>query len=106
MNGSPDLDVVVYGATRFARRLTAQSLAEHAPDGARIGLGGRSADKLARVRDELGPRAADWPLLVADSADRAALDAMAERAAAIATTVGPYLKYGLPLVEACAARGT
>ena len=31
---------------------------------------------------------------------------MAQSAKAIATTVGPYLKYGLPLVEACAAAGT
>ena len=106
MTGSPDLDVVVYGATGFVGRLTAQYLAEHAPDGARVGLGGRSQDKLTRLRDSLGPRAADWPIIVADSSDRPALDALAERAAVVATTVGPYRKYGMPLVEACAARGT
>src|SRR5688572_6746230 len=31
---------------------------------------------------------------------------MAANARVVATTVGPYLKYGLPLVEACAAAGT
>ena len=31
---------------------------------------------------------------------------MAERTRVIVTTVGPYLKYGLPLVAACAAAGT
>src|SRR4051812_1761192 len=96
-------DVVVYGATGFVGKLTAQYLAEHAPAGTRVALGGRSAEKLDRVRGELG---VDWPTVVADSQDREALDAMAASTTMVATTVGPYLKYGLPLVEACAAAGT
>ena len=106
MTAERDLDVVVYGATGFVGRLTARYLAEHAPEGARIGLGGRSESKLAQLRSELGSRAADWPLLVADSADPAALAAMAARARAIATTVGPYQRYGFPLAQACAEAGT
>jgi short subunit dehydrogenase-like uncharacterized protein len=101
-----DLDVVVYGATGFVGRLTAAYLAEHAPAEARIGLGGRSEDKLARVRDDLGPRAAQWPLVVADSGDAAALAAMAGRTRVVCTTVGPYHRAGLPLVDACIAAGT
>lgn len=101
-----DLDIVVFGATGFVGRLTAAYLAEHAPDGTRIALGGRSADKLERTRAELGARAADWPLIVADSADDRALAAMAASTRAVATTVGPYLRYGMPLVAACAAAGT
>src|SRR5687767_8510223 len=31
---------------------------------------------------------------------------LAERTRVVATTVGPYLKYGMPLVEACADAGT
>jgi short subunit dehydrogenase-like uncharacterized protein len=105
---SPDraLDVVVYGATGFVGRLTARYLAEHAPGEVRIGLGGRSAEKLARVRAELGPRAADWPLITADSSDPAALRALAEQTRVVVTTVGPYRKYGMGLVEACADAGT
>lgn len=87
-------------------KLTAQYLAEHAPEGVKVGLGGRSEEKLRSVRSSLGPRAADWPLLVADSADRAALDALVARTKVVATTVGPYAQYGLPLTEACAAAGT
>jgi short subunit dehydrogenase-like uncharacterized protein len=101
-----DLDVVVYGATGFVGKLTAQYLASAAPEGTRIGLGGRSEDKLRQVRSELGPRAADWPLLVADSADRAALDELVARTKVVATTVGPYAQYGLPLSSACAEAGT
>ena len=106
MTAERDLDVVLYGATGFVGRLTARYLAEHAPEGARIGLGGRSEAKLAQLRSELGARAADWPLLVADCADPAALAAMAARARAVATTVGPYQRYGFPLVQACAEAGT
>jgi len=101
-----DLDVVVYGATGFVGRLTAEHLAAHAPEGVRVGLGGRSRERLEAVRGGLGPRAADWPLVVADSHDDVALRGLAERTRVVATTVGPYQRHGMPLVEACADRGT
>lgn len=101
-----DLDVVVFGATGFVGRLTAAYLARAAPDGVRVGLAGRSRARLEDVRTSLGERAADWPLLVADTTDAASLRTLAEATTAVATTVGPYAKYGLPLVEACAAAGT
>ena len=98
-----DHDIVVYGATGFVGVLTAAYLAEHAPPGARIALGGRSQSKLEQIRADLG---VDWPLVIADSQDRDAVTALAESARVVATTVGPYFKYGKPLVEACAAAGT
>src|SRR5215207_2977153 len=101
-----DLDVVLFGATGFVGKLTAEYLARAAPDEARIGLAGRSREKLERVRGGLGARAADWPLIVADSQYGAALAELAARTTAIATTVGPYRRYGMALVEACAAAGT
>jgi short subunit dehydrogenase-like uncharacterized protein len=101
-----DLDVVLFGATGFVGKLTAEYLARAAPDDARIGLAGRSQEKLEHVREGLGTRAADWPLIVADCHDRAALAELAARTTAVATTVGPYRRYGIALVEACAAAGT
>ena len=106
MTAERDLDVVLYGATGFVGKLTARDLARNAPEGARIALAGRSEAKLAQVRAQLGPRAADWPLLVADSQDETSLSALAQRSRAVATTVGPYQKYGFPLVQACAQAGT
>jgi short subunit dehydrogenase-like uncharacterized protein len=100
------LDIVVYGATGFVGKLTAAHLARHAPDGVSIGLGGRSRERLEQVRNRLGGRALDWPLLVADSQDARALGELAERTTVVATTVGPYARYGMPLVEACARSGT
>lgn len=104
--GDQPLDIVVFGATGFVGRLTAEHLARSAPDGVRIGLGGRSLQKLMAVRDGLGPRAAHWELVVADTGDPASLESLCGRTRVVATTVGPYLKFGLPLVEACARTGT
>lgn len=101
-----ELDVVVFGATGFVGRLVAAYLARTAPPEARIGLAGRSLQRLESVRTTLGERAAQWPLLLADSADAAALRAIADRTTVVASTVGPYARYGLPLVLACAAAGT
>ena len=106
MRDDRQLDVVVFGATGFVGRLVAAYLGQHAPAGVRIGLAGRSADRLASVRSSLGAAAADWPLLVADSADPASLAALAGSSRVVATAVGPYSRYGLPLVEACARAGT
>jgi len=104
-----DLDVVLFGATGFTGGLTADYLARHAPAGLRWALAGRNPDKLAAVRDrlaEIDPTLADLELLSADVDDAASLQALAERTKVVATTVGPYLEYGEPLVAAAAAAGT
>src|SRR5919199_4797745 len=106
MNADRELDVVIFGATGFVGRLTAAYLAEGAAGDARVGLAGRSQERLEAVRESLGPAAADWPLLTVDSSDESAVGDLARRTRVVATTVGPYLKYGLPLVEACAEAGT
>ncbi len=100
-----ELDIVLYGATGFAGKLTAEYLAKAAGD-ARIALAGRSHDKLLAVRDTLGPQAQSWELISADASQPSTLNAMAARTQVVVTTVGPYIRYGLPLVAACAAAGT
>ena len=106
MAATRELDVALYGATGVVGKLTADYLARAAADVVRIGLAGRSQEKLERVREELGARASDWPLVVADSGDGAALAELAARTTVVATTVGPYRAYGEALVAACAAAGT
>jgi short subunit dehydrogenase-like uncharacterized protein len=100
-----EFDIVLYGATGFVGKLTAEYLAK-AGENARIALAGRSADKLAAVRDTLGGKAQSWELITADASQPSTLNAMAERTQVVVTTVGPYIRYGLPLVAACAAAGT
>ena len=97
---------MLFGATGFVGRLVAGYLAQHAPAGVRIGLAGRSRDRLAAVRHQLPAVAADWPLIVADVGDPDSLKAMAAATTVVATTVGPYARYGLPVVGACAEAGT
>lgn len=108
-----EFDIVVYGATGFVGKLTAEYLATAAPANqtatggpARIALAGRSPDKLAAVRATLGESAKEWPLIAVDADKPATLADMAARTRVVVTTVGPYSKYGLPLVAACAAAGT
>ena len=107
MNPDAEFDIIVHGATGFTGRLVAEHLLTRYGVGGAIrwAMSGRSADKLAAVRDEIGAPA-DTPLIVADAADSASLDAMVRRARAVITTVGPYQLYGEPLVAACAAAGT
>ncbi len=99
-------DLVLFGASGYVGRLTAAYLAEHAAADTRVALAGRSPQRLADVREALGAPAAGWPLIPADAGDASALRALAEQTAVVVTTVGPYARYGLPLVAACAAAGT
>ncbi len=101
-----DHDLVLFGATGFVGRLTADYLARAAPPGARIALAGRSRQRLEGVRGGLPERARAWPLVVADTSDAGSVRELATSTTAVATTVGPYSRYGLPIVEACAAAGT
>lgn len=102
-------DVVLFGATGFTGGLAAEYLARHAPAGCRWALAGRNREKLARLRDRLGaidPACTNLPLLHADADDPESLREAAASARVVISTVGPYLRYGEPLVAACAAAGT
>ncbi|MBD1593751.1 enoyl-ACP reductase [Arthrobacter sp. S1_S22] len=105
-NSSREHDLVFYGATGFVGRLIAAYVAEHAPAGMRVGLAGRSRSKLAAVRSELPAAAHGWALIEADSGDADSIAALAAGTRVLFTTVGPYAKHGLPVVEACARAGT
>jgi saccharopine dehydrogenase (NAD+, L-glutamate forming) len=105
-------DIVLFGATGFTGRLTADYLARHAPPGCRWALAGRNQAKLEAVRAELNAlHGADGdlarlPLLHADVGDPASLAAVAESSRVVISTVGPYVQHGEPLVAACAQAGT
>lgn len=107
MKDAAEFDIIVYGATGFTGRLVAEHLAARYGVGGEVkwAMAGRSREKLEAVRDEIGaPK--DTPLVVADAADPASLNAMVGRAKAIVSTVGPYQLYGSDLVAACVAAGT
>ena len=106
MNANAEFDVVVFGATGFTGQLVAEYLNKQygKNSGVTWAMAGRSADKLAEVRDLIGAPS-DTPLIVADSSDAASLDDMARRAKCVLTSVGPYSLYGEPVVKACVEAG-
>lgn len=107
MRQNQELDIIVYGATGYTGRLVCDYLSRRYGVGGSVNwaMAGRSEDKLANVRDELGI-GADVPLVVADADSVESLRAMVRRTAVILTTVGPYQLYGSDLVAACAEAGT
>jgi short subunit dehydrogenase-like uncharacterized protein len=110
-NADRPYDIVLLGATGFTGGLTAEYLARAAAAAAddaqrpplRWAIAGRNKDKLAAVAQRLG---SDVGLLEADVTDAASMRELAESARVIATTVGPFVRYGDAVVGACAAAGT
>ncbi|HKY91379.1 MAG TPA: saccharopine dehydrogenase NADP-binding domain-containing protein [Nevskiaceae bacterium] len=102
-------DIVVFGATGFTGQLTAEYLAQHGGSTLKWALAGRNPGKLTAVRDRLAAidsSCADLDLLAADVDEPKTLQAVARSTKVVITTVGPYIRYGEPLVAACAAAGT
>ena len=101
-------DIVVFGATGFTGGLTAEYLAAHG-HATRWALAGRNRAKLEQCKlrlQTIDPALSDLNLLEADAADPVALRHVAESTKVVITTVGPYIRYGEPLVAACAEAGT
>ena len=105
MNPTGPFDVVLYGASGFVGRQTVAHFAAHA-GGLRWALAGRNRDKLVAARTAAGPGAASAGIIVADAADAAALDALANSTRVVLSTAGPFALYGSELVKACVARRT
>jgi short subunit dehydrogenase-like uncharacterized protein len=102
-------DVVLFGATGFTGKLVAEYLAREHAEGLRWAIAGRNGTKLAGIKAELvriAPALAGLDVVVADSADEAALADIAKSTRVVCTTVGPYMKHGMPLARACAEHGT
>lgn len=93
-------EIVLFGATGFTGRLVAAELARR--PGCDWALAGRRPEALEALRASLG---VDVPCIVADATDPEALHELARRARVVCTTVGPYARTGLALVEACVEQG-
>jgi short subunit dehydrogenase-like uncharacterized protein len=89
--------IVLFGATGYTGRLTAEALVAR---GARPLLAARSAAKLNDLASELG---GELETKVADVADPASVRALVEPGDVIVATVGPFLRHGAPAVEAAVA---
>ncbi|UXY31175.1 saccharopine dehydrogenase family protein [Streptomyces sp. HUAS TT20] len=98
-------DIVLFGATGFVGTLTAEYLAAHAPADLRWAIAGRDESRLRALRERL-PGGAEVGVLRADVTEPDTLRELAGHARVVASTVGPYVRYGEELVAACADSGT
>ena len=108
-NSQQKYGIVLYGATSFVGQLVAaylqKFLTEHSADNeVSWAIAGRNQQKLEQVKEQVGNT--ELPIIIADSDDADSLNKMAAQAQVIISTVGPYLKYGEPLIKACAENGT
>ena len=107
-----EFDIIIWGATGFTGRLTAEYLLERygLSGSLRWAIGGRSQSKLEETRSSLetatGISTESLPIHVADANDAAGMRTLASRTSVVASTVGPYALYGDHLVAACADLGT
>lgn len=104
--GFPDdrpFDIVVLGATGLTGSLLARYLTTYHPK-LKIALAGRTKSKVEAVKASLGAK--DVGVIVADSSDLSSLFQLCRQTKVVATTVGPFKRYGTKLVHACAHSGT
>jgi short subunit dehydrogenase-like uncharacterized protein len=97
---SRDYDVVLYGASGFVGRQTVEYMARQAPATLRWGLAGRDRQKLEATKLQRGaPPRVD--VLVADTGNQTAVDAIVSRTRVLVSTAGPFALCGNPVVDAC-----
>ncbi len=106
MNTQRDFDIVVWGATSFVGKLVTEYLYHRLDGTTRWALAARNRQKLEDLQGSLGREALNLPVLIGDAFDEEFLDDLTSRTQVVLTTVGPYLRYGEPLLAACVANGT
>src|SRR5690606_33779051 len=90
--------IVLFGATGYTGRLTAQALTARGADPV---LAGRNAAALEKLAADLG----GGQTAVADVTDPASVRSLLGRGDVLVTTVGPFLRFGDPALEAALAAG-
>jgi len=106
MSSDRSQDVVLLGATGFTGRLVAERIAVQGPDDLRWTIAGRDESRLRAVAASLPAHRPAPEVVVADVTDPHSLRRLAASTRVLATTVGPYMEYGEPVVAACAEVGT
>jgi short subunit dehydrogenase-like uncharacterized protein len=108
MEAPREYDLVLYGATGYTGKYTAEWLQQNAPTDLKWAIAGRNAQKLEAVASALKELNPDRAQPTIEAIDHALPDlkALASKATVLISTVGPFWKYGTPVVEACVASGT
>ncbi|KAI9826291.1 MAG: hypothetical protein M1832_000208 [Thelocarpon impressellum] len=101
-------ELVLFGATGYTGKLTAEHITTHLPTDLKWAVAGRSEKKLSALVDELRPLNPDrsQPGVEVAELNERDLDTLAKKTKLLISVVGPYSLYGTPVVEACARNGT
>ncbi|KAF1990987.1 hypothetical protein K402DRAFT_389188 [Aulographum hederae CBS 113979] len=108
MSSERQYELVLFGASGYTGKLTAEHIVKYLPTDLKWALAGRSEQKLSALRDALkaiNPDRKEPGIEVAELS-KPDLDALAKKTKLIITTVGPYHMYGTVCFEACAENGT
>lgn len=101
-------ELILFGATGYTGRLTAEHIATHLPSDLRWAVSGRSSAKLEALVGEIKSLNPDrsQPAIEIAQLNEHDLDALAKKTKLLISVVGPYSLYGEPVVAACAQNGT
>lgn len=101
-------ECIVFGATGYTGKYTAEHITTALPTDFKWAVAGRSETKLKQVVEGLRSLNADrtQPGIEVAQLEKNDLLNLAKKTKVLISTVGPYHKYGTPVVEACAETGT
>jgi len=104
MSDNRPYDVILYGASGFVGQQAVRYFAQHArPDEVRWAIAGRNRQKLEAIKQKVG---ADVDVIVAESQDSTAVDAVVSQTRVVLNTAGPFALYGNAIVDACVRLGS
>ncbi|KAH8652028.1 Saccharopine dehydrogenase-domain-containing protein [Ilyonectria robusta] len=105
---SRQYELVLLGATGYTGRLTAEHITTHLPTDLKWAISGRNGTKLTQCAEELRKLNPDrsQPGIEILELNNEELDTLVRKTRLVITTVGPFMQYGTPVVEACAKNGT
>ncbi|KAK7514597.1 Saccharopine dehydrogenase-domain-containing protein [Phyllosticta citriasiana] len=108
MSANRPYDLVLLGATGYTGKYAAEHLASVLPTDVKWAIAGRNEKKLSDIAQDMTKQNPDGsrPDIEILQLEKSTLDILAKKTKLIITTVGPFMKYGTPVVEACATNGT
>ncbi|KAH0335256.1 hypothetical protein KCU81_g9117, partial [Aureobasidium melanogenum] len=101
-------ELIVFGATGFTGKYTCEHIVSQLPTDLKWAVAGRSESKLQSLVQELKSLNPDRlaPEIVTSGLDKQSVNELAKKTTVLINTVGPYMLYAEPVVEACAQNGT
>nr|OQO31878.1 hypothetical protein B0A51_00884 [Rachicladosporium sp. CCFEE 5018] len=107
-NQSRQYEVILFGATGYTGKYTAEYLITSSPTNLKWAIAGRSQSKLRDLAKELQTLNPNRPSPAVETSDLdpTSLEKLALKTKVLVTTVGPYHKYGTAVLAACAETGT